>query len=94
MQEWFYVKVDLSEREDIKGVIQRPIWFCFGIRRPVIALGNDVQACQTDLIQCVLTSAQETWSKSILLTECGHLHMDGKCRRRLPLAPAKMVWSI
>jgi hypothetical protein len=46
MQEWFYVKVDLSEREDITGVIQRPIWSRFGIRRPVIALGNDVQACQ------------------------------------------------
>jgi hypothetical protein len=45
MQEWFYVKVDLSEREDIKGVIQRPIWSRFGIRRPAIAVGNDVQAC-------------------------------------------------
>jgi hypothetical protein len=40
------VKVDLSEREDIKGVIQRPIWSRFGIRSPVIALGNNVQACQ------------------------------------------------
>jgi hypothetical protein len=47
MQEWFYVKIDLSQREDIKGIIQRPIWSCFGIRRPLIALGNDVQACQT-----------------------------------------------
>jgi hypothetical protein len=25
MQEWFYVKNDLAEREDIKGIIQRPI---------------------------------------------------------------------
>jgi hypothetical protein len=47
MQEWFYVKVDLSEREDIKWVIQRPIWSRFDIRRPTIAVGNDVQACQT-----------------------------------------------
>jgi hypothetical protein len=47
MQEWLYVKVDLSEREDIKGVIQCPIWSRFGIRRPAIAVGNDVQACQT-----------------------------------------------
>jgi hypothetical protein len=47
MQEWFYVKVDLSEREYIKGFIQRPIWSRFGIRRPTIAVGNDVQACQT-----------------------------------------------
>jgi hypothetical protein len=46
MQEWFYVKVDLSQREDIEGVIQCPIWSRFGIRRPLIALGNDVQACQ------------------------------------------------
>jgi hypothetical protein len=29
MQEWFYVKVDLSQREDITGVIQRPIWSRF-----------------------------------------------------------------
>jgi hypothetical protein len=47
MQEWFYVKVDLSEQEDVKGVIQRPIWSRFGIRRSTIAVGNDVQACQT-----------------------------------------------
>jgi hypothetical protein len=46
MQVWFYVKVDLSEREDITGVIQRPIWSHFGIRKPIIALGNGVQACQ------------------------------------------------
>jgi hypothetical protein len=46
MQEWFYVKNDLVEREDIKGIIQRPIWSRFGIRRPSTALGNDIQACQ------------------------------------------------
>jgi hypothetical protein len=46
MQEWFYVNVDLSEREDIIGVIQRPIWSHFGSRRHVITLGNYVQACQ------------------------------------------------
>jgi hypothetical protein len=48
MQEWFYKKNDLSEREDIKGVIQRPIWSRFGIRRPSTTLGNDIQACQAD----------------------------------------------
>jgi hypothetical protein len=36
----------LVEREDIKGIIQRPIWSRFGIRRPSTALGNDIQACQ------------------------------------------------
>jgi hypothetical protein len=40
------VKNDLVEREDIKGIIQCPIWSHFGIRRPSLALGNDVQACQ------------------------------------------------
>jgi hypothetical protein len=47
MQEWFYVNNDLVEREDIKGIIQCPIWSCFGIRRPATALRNDIQACQT-----------------------------------------------
>jgi hypothetical protein len=46
MQEWFYVKNDLFEREDIKEIIQCPIWSHFGIRRPSLALGNDIQACQ------------------------------------------------
>jgi hypothetical protein len=40
------VKNDLVEREDIEGIIQRPIWSRFGIRRPSLAVGNDVQACQ------------------------------------------------
>jgi hypothetical protein len=46
MQEWFYVKNDLVDRGDIKRIIQRPIWSHFGIRRPSIALGNEIQACQ------------------------------------------------
>jgi hypothetical protein len=46
MQEWFYVKNDLAEREDIRGIIQRPIWSRFGIRMTSTALGNDIQACQ------------------------------------------------
>jgi hypothetical protein len=46
MQEWFYVKNDLDQREDIRGIIQRPIWSRFGIRRPSVVLVNDVQACQ------------------------------------------------
>jgi hypothetical protein len=45
MKQWFYVKNDLSEREDVKGVIQRPIRPRFGIRRPSIAGGNEAQAC-------------------------------------------------
>jgi hypothetical protein len=46
MKEWFYVKTDLNQREDVGGVIQRPIWSHFNIRRPSIALENEVQACQ------------------------------------------------
>jgi hypothetical protein len=46
MQEWFYVKNNLIEREDIKEIIQCPIWSRFGIRSPATALGNDIQACQ------------------------------------------------
>jgi hypothetical protein len=36
----------LDQREDVRGIIQRPIWSRFGIRRPLIATGNEVQACQ------------------------------------------------
>jgi hypothetical protein len=46
MQEWFYVKNNLIEREDIKGIIQRPISSSFSIRRPANVLGNDIEACQ------------------------------------------------
>jgi hypothetical protein len=38
MEEWFYVKNNLVEREDIKGIIQRPIWSRFGIRRQPLLL--------------------------------------------------------
>jgi hypothetical protein len=46
MEEWFYVKNDLVAREDIKGIIQHPIWSRFGIRMPATAAGNDIEACQ------------------------------------------------
>jgi hypothetical protein len=36
----------LNKREDVRGIVQRPIWSHFGIRRPSIAIGNEVQACQ------------------------------------------------
>jgi hypothetical protein len=39
------VKNDLSEREDVKGIIQHPIRSRFGIRRLSIASGNKVQTC-------------------------------------------------
>jgi hypothetical protein len=46
MEEWFYVKNNLIEREDIKEIIQRPIWSRFGLRRPKVAIANDDEACQ------------------------------------------------
>jgi hypothetical protein len=48
MKEWFYVKNGLNQREDVRVIIKRLIWSRFGIRRPSIALGNEVQACQID----------------------------------------------
>jgi hypothetical protein len=45
MKQWFYVRNDLSEREDVKGVIHRPIGSRFSIRRPLNAGGNKAQAC-------------------------------------------------
>jgi hypothetical protein len=46
MEEWFYVKNNLIEREDIKEIIQRPIWSRFGLRRPKVAIESDAEACQ------------------------------------------------
>jgi hypothetical protein len=46
MGEWFYVKNDLKAREDIKEIIQRPIWSRFGLRRPKVEIDSNVEACQ------------------------------------------------
>jgi hypothetical protein len=46
MEEWFYVKNNLVEREDIKGIIQRSIWSRFGIRSLATALENEIETCQ------------------------------------------------
>jgi hypothetical protein len=46
MEEWFYVKNNLVEREDIKEIIQCPIWSRFSLRRPRVAIESDVEACQ------------------------------------------------
>jgi hypothetical protein len=46
MEEWFYVKNDLIKREDIKEIIQRPIWSRFGLHRPKVVIESDVEACQ------------------------------------------------
>jgi hypothetical protein len=46
MEEWFYVKNDLVKREDIKGIIERPIWSRFSLRRPKVDIDDNVEACQ------------------------------------------------
>jgi hypothetical protein len=46
MKQWFYVKNDLVEREDIKDVIQWPIQSRFGIKRPTIVNTEKAQACR------------------------------------------------
>jgi hypothetical protein len=46
MEEWFYVKNDPIKREDVKEIIQRPIWSRFGLRRPKVEIDGDVEACQ------------------------------------------------
>ena len=46
MEAWFYVKNDLIKREDIKEIIERPIWSRFGLRRPKVIIESDVEACQ------------------------------------------------
>jgi hypothetical protein len=46
MTEWFYVKNDLKSREDIKGIIMRPIWQCFGLRKPKVEMDEAAEECQ------------------------------------------------
>jgi hypothetical protein len=46
MGEWFYVKNNLKAKEDIKEIIQRPIWSRFDLRRPKVEIDGNVEACQ------------------------------------------------
>jgi hypothetical protein len=46
MGEWFYVKNDLKASEDIKEIIQCPIWSRFGLRRPKVEIDDNVETCQ------------------------------------------------
>jgi hypothetical protein len=46
MEEWFYVKNNLIEREDVKEIIQHPIWSRFVLRRPRVVIENDAEVCQ------------------------------------------------
>jgi hypothetical protein len=46
MEEWLYVKNYLKAREDVKGIIQRPIWSRFSLQRLKVEIDGDVEACQ------------------------------------------------
>jgi hypothetical protein len=46
MKEWFYVKNDLTVREDIKDIIMRPIWQRFGLRKPKVEMDKAAEECQ------------------------------------------------
>jgi hypothetical protein len=82
MQEWVYMKNDLSQREDVKGIIQRPIWSRFGIRRPPTVLGNDAQACQAAFnTVCTYIGTRDLVQEHIA-SKYGLLRASGKCRRR------------
>jgi hypothetical protein len=71
MKEWFYVKNDLSQREDVKGIVQRHIWSHFSIRRPSTALGNNVQACQAAFnIVCTYIGTRDLVQEHISYKVC------------------------
>jgi hypothetical protein len=40
------VKNDLKIREDIKGIIMRPVWQRFGLRRPKVVMDETAEECQ------------------------------------------------
>jgi hypothetical protein len=46
IEEWFYVKNDLKEREDIKEIIMRPIWSRFDLRKPNVEIDEAAKACR------------------------------------------------
>jgi hypothetical protein len=46
MTVWFYVKNDLKSCEDIKGIIMRPIWQRFSLRKPKVEMDEAAEECQ------------------------------------------------
>jgi hypothetical protein len=92
MEEWFYVKNDLIKREDIKEIIQRPIWSRFGLRRPKVNIDSDVEACQKAFSTvCAFIGTRDLF-KSTYPSGCGHLWRVGICRRKLLPNPVKVAW--
>jgi hypothetical protein len=91
MEEWFYVKNNLIEREDIKGIIQRPIWSRFGLRRPATALRNDTKACQKAFNNiCAFIGTRDLVQEHIAY-RVGPLEDNWEMQRRLLPGPVKVV---
>jgi hypothetical protein len=59
MREWFFVKNDLKAREDIKGIIMRPIWQRFGLRKLKVDMDEAAKECQRAFGVVYLSSGQE-----------------------------------
>jgi hypothetical protein len=64
MEEWFYVKNDLIEREDIKEIIQRPVWSRFGLWRPKVVIDQNDEASRRLLATSAPSLAQGILFKS------------------------------
>jgi hypothetical protein len=43
-REWFYMRKDLNERTDIKGIIQTPIVTCFRYKKPTCFINFEAEA--------------------------------------------------
>jgi hypothetical protein len=60
MKQWFYVKNDLSQRNDLKDVIQWPVRSNFGLKRPTILNTEKSQAClATFNIVCIYIGTRD-----------------------------------
>jgi hypothetical protein len=73
MTEWFYVKNDLKSREDIKGIIMRPICNASASGSRRWKWMKQPKNAREPSAWFVLLLGQEIWFKSILPSEYGHL---------------------
>jgi hypothetical protein len=91
MEEWFYVKNDLKAREDIKEIIQRPIWSRFGSEGRRLEVDDAVEACQRAFSTiCAFIAIRDLIQEP---SGYGHLWKARICRRRPPPILVMVVWS-
>jgi hypothetical protein len=64
MEEWFYVKNNLIEREDIKGITQRPSGLASASKDRLLRSRMIPKHARTLSIMLVFPLARETWFKS------------------------------